>query len=190
MQCPRFTGNLKYSMEGFPLCPEFCTALGIPKRKMDRLLDKKWWRMFLRSQGDKQNWAGDVLTKSHCINDYLNLKTHLRRKPTYREYYQVTHHGEVSLCKYFVKPGWRYMLAEIGDTLQAPMSKDKQFYIDAYLQCKNKLGRQPTVQSFVEEYGFSHPAFVQVLRSILVKNLGRNFSSLPAKTNHSKGIED
>ena len=133
----------------------------------------------LKEVGDRpQQGRNKELNRDHLMSDYAALRNRLNRRPTYREFYGTTGHGDKTLAMYFGRPGWSSLVQAAGDKPRRSYEDDKtrkREFVSYYLSLKKRLGRQPTIREFYQETKhtlfvinrlFGRPAWRNLLRHV------------------------
>lgn len=119
-----------------------CHGIGMIAKKFG----KPPWGRLLAAAGD-QPIVRRVLSAEHLIQDFLDLQGKMGSRPKIIEYTYQCHTPKV-LDRVFGKPGWRGLLAAIGEKAMPRNVLTREHLIQDYLETRAALGREPSQYKF------------------------------------------
>lgn len=133
-----------------------CYGIGM----ISGILGTPAWTRLLEAAGDKPLISVN-LPAEHLITDFLNLQKKLKRRPKLLEYTYQCHTTKV-LDRVFGKPGWRNLIAAIGEQAMPENLLTAEHIIQDYLETCAALKRKPTQKEFRKRHRHTAKVFVRV----------------------------
>ncbi len=150
--------DLKNKLGRQPKYEEYKSYTGHGNMSMDNLFGKPGWFYLVKKVGGKVCSSGQLKrrwNKEEVIQIYVNFKKHIGRQPSQDKFKQECRIGQSVLDRLFGKPGFKNMIAMVGDvpyTFNKVSMFSRQHLLNDYFSLKKELGRQPMSM----EYGKKH----------------------------------